>query len=104
MNCPNELCDVLLDVIRIGLLRIRVLAMRGDAAKCAREADHIHNLPSLLTHFSSDLLLFYWNTERVAFVEQSAPNDVEQFQAVWARLASHVGPDKVSGTDSSIGS
>jgi hypothetical protein len=87
MNCPNELSDVLLEVIRIGLLRIRLFATNGDATKCAQEADHIHNLPSLLTRFSADLLLFYWNTERVAFIEQNTPNDVEQFQVAWGSLA-----------------
>ena len=66
MNCPPEIADMLLEILRTGLLRIRPHAWPGEAELCAIEADHIHNLPDLLADYLRDKLVYYWDVERAA--------------------------------------
>lgn len=78
---------VLRQLIRCALLRIRNAGWKGDAALCAIEADHIHNLPGVLNpelstdHFEG-LLQFYWNTERPVYLEQRRRHRLEKGIAV----------------------
>ena len=77
MNCPPAIAEVLLQILHEGLLRIRSSGWQNDVARCAREADHLHNLPSLLSNYSPERLRYYWEAERTG---------VEPFAAHWARL------------------
>jgi hypothetical protein len=90
MNGPPEVAEIVLEILRIGLLRIRAAGWRGDAHRCAVEADHLHNLPSLLTHFSPEVLRFYWDTERPLFLNESDGDALTQFAESWNRLARFV--------------
>lgn len=90
MNCPSELSGVLLHILRTGVLRIRSLGWSGNAAQCAREADHIHNLPDLLDRYSVDRLKFYWDVERISFIKQSAGADLAMFEPLWSELGRQV--------------
>lgn len=93
-ECSNELLAPLTQLLRIGLLRIRRAASEGDAALCMIEADHLHNLPALIEHFSDELLDFYLTVEWPAFLAQlerhvaASPNcrDVRQMEPLWAAL------------------
>jgi hypothetical protein len=91
MQCPPEIAEIVCEILRTGLLRIRTL---GDAARCASEADHLHNLPGLLANYKTDLLDYYWQVERVSFVERSTPEEVQDFEPLWRLLAKHVRPPK----------
>jgi hypothetical protein len=90
MSLSPEITQVVLEILRIGILRIRALGWSGDAHRCAIEADHIHNLPALLANSSPDLLNYYLDVERAAFIGQSADasNSVEQFEPLWRKLES----------------
>jgi hypothetical protein len=55
----NEIEAQLLKILSHGLLRIRALGYEGNAKACAIEADHLHNLPSLITNFESERLSYY---------------------------------------------
>jgi hypothetical protein len=68
--CPEDVRAALTEVLRIALLRIRRAAGAGDAKLCFIEADHVHNLPQLLGHFSHDLLTFYLKVERESYRDQ----------------------------------
>jgi hypothetical protein len=85
MSQEDEVREILCDLVRIGLLRIRVLSGEGYSKECFIEADHLHNLPALIKSLQPELLSNYWNIERPAFMQQ-APN-VEEFQAHWEKLA-----------------
>jgi len=89
MNCPPEIAEILLELLRTALLRIRSLAWAGDSRRCAAEADHVHNLPDLLSNFSPERLHYYWTVERPAFLSDPGADD-PQFQELWNRLAAHV--------------
>src|SRR5438046_1138707 len=87
MQCPPEIAEILCEILRTGLLRIRALR---DADRSTLEADHLHNLPGLLANYKPELLDYYWRVERVGFVERSTPEDVQGFEPLWNILAKHV--------------
>jgi hypothetical protein len=90
MACPSAIAEILREILKTGILRIRQLAWAQDAERCAIEADHIHNLPDLLTDYSPDLLRYYWETERASFIQQSSAGDRARFDPLWAKLATHL--------------
>jgi hypothetical protein len=89
MHCPPEIAEILCEILRTGLLRIRA---SRDAHRCAVEADHLHNLPDLLANYKPELLDYYWRVERVSFATRSSPEDVQAFEPLWKALAKHVLP------------
>ena len=86
MTCPPDIATILLSILTHGLLRVRAAANSGDAAHAALEADHLHNIPALLQHYSPELLRYYWEVERPAFVAQSNPDSLALFAPLWQRL------------------
>lgn len=92
MNCPSEIAAVVLEIIQHGALSARAAGWAGDAARAAREADHIHNLPELLQCFTTDLLEHYWNVQRAGYIAESARSggNAQGFQDMWERLRPHV--------------
>jgi hypothetical protein len=91
MQCPPEIVEIVCEILRTGLLRIRALE---DADRCALEADHLHNLPGLLANYKPELLDYYWRVERVGFVERSTPEDVQGFEPLWRILAKYATSSK----------
>jgi hypothetical protein len=89
-NCPPEIARILLEMIGWGLLRIRALGWSGQADRCTVEADHLHNLPHLLADYSPQRLLYYWDVERVGFLETVQPEHLDAFETFWQQLEPHV--------------
>ncbi len=87
MNCPDDLERILLEILHMGLLRIRHFAAAGRNQRCFIEADHLHNLPALLKDYTPELLKFYWDTERSSFLNQSSTESVSQFDPLWEEVA-----------------
>jgi hypothetical protein len=87
MNCPPEVAEVLLEILSIGLLRIRAAGWSKNPSRCAIEADHLHNLPALLDNYSLERLKYYWEAEKPGFERQLSPGDLG-FQSAWSRLES----------------
>ena len=50
------------------------------------EADHLHNLPALLTKYTPDLLDYYWTVERPCFIARSNADEIRRFEPLWERL------------------
>jgi hypothetical protein len=84
MTCPSEIAQVLSDILQTGLLSIRNCGWSGH--RSAIEADHLHNLPALLANYSPDLLRYYWNAERTAYLAQIGPESASIFDPHWKRL------------------
>jgi hypothetical protein len=91
MSCPSEIADVVLKILKVGIMRIRRLGWAHEAERCAVEADHIHNLPDLLSAYSPDRLRYYWEAERISFIQQSSPVECAGFEPLWAKLGQHIG-------------
>ena len=86
MQCPADIREVVSEILTAGLLRVRSLAWAGDARRCAVEADHLHNLPSLLENYEPEKLSYYWHVEKPAFVTASRGVCLDEFEPLWARL------------------
>ncbi len=87
MTCPPEISNILLNLLTLGILRIRAHA--HDPDRCFIEADHIHNLPDLIRNYSPSALAYYWNVERTSFIEQSSQADRATFEEIWNELRPH---------------
>jgi hypothetical protein len=90
MTGSTEIAEILLDILTTGLLRVRALGWSGNAEQCAIEADHIHNVPDLLAHFSSEKLAYYWNIERTCYMTQTPTADLVVWEPMWRQLKAHV--------------
>jgi hypothetical protein len=97
MNCPPEIADIILELLQTALLRVRALGWSGNSARCAVEADHVHNLPDLLRNFSPEKLHYYWEVERPALLHEMGGKDL-QFQDLWDRLSAHVDANATTAT------
>lgn len=88
MTCPPAIADLLLAILAEGVLRCRSAGWAGDAARCAIEADHIHNLPSLIEEFSPEALHYYWEVERPAYLQQTTVAGISPatFEPFWQQL------------------
>src|SRR5690242_16044628 len=60
MTCPPGVAEIVLEILTMGLLRIRMAGWSGEGRICASEADHLHNLPELLSAYSPERLSYYW--------------------------------------------
>jgi hypothetical protein len=85
MACPPTIAEAVQSILAQGLLRIRAAAWAGDALRCAWEADHLHNLPALLTQYSPEKLAYYWQVERPEFLRRAAAAGlgVQEFEPGW---------------------
>ena len=86
MMCPLPVAEIVTAILYTGLLRIRAMGGAGDASRCALEADHLHNLPNLLTNFTPELLQFYWEVERPDYLRR-CPGGGVAFEELWAKLS-----------------
>ena len=93
MNGNDEINQILLEILRVGLLRIRVYGSSGDGDACCLEADHLHNLPALIQTFHRELLLFYYDVERPAFL-RATTREVDAFTKLWDRLGKMIEQDE----------
>lgn len=75
----------LLAILNRGLLRIRAFASGGDVAQCFIEADHLHNIPELLTLNHDELLAYYMSVTRPCFISESRVATVD-FEPFWNNL------------------
>jgi hypothetical protein len=90
MRCPPEIAAILLSILETGVLQARAAGWSGDAARAALEADHVHNLPGLLTDYSDDRLTYYWETERTAYLTGAGSDSVAAFKQLWEQLRNRV--------------
>ena len=80
----DEVKRMLLSLLQTGILRIRAFAHSHFGDRCAVEADHIHNLPGLISNPRLDLLMYYWDRERLSFIKKVPDSDA--FETDWFRL------------------
>ena len=88
MTCPPEIASILLRILTIGILRIR--SDPSDSARCLSISDHLHNLPDLIDDFRPSSLAYYWNVERLCFVDKAVEEDRAAFESLWVELAPHI--------------
>jgi hypothetical protein len=90
MTCPSRIQIPILKILECGLLRARAAAWAGDAVRSAIEADHVHDLPSLLMDFQPEKLSHYWHVARPDFLARSSEAAAPAFVTLWSALEPHV--------------
>jgi hypothetical protein len=90
MTLETEIAEILAEILTTGLLRIRALGWDGNAARCAIESDHIHNLPDLMVHYSPERLAYYWDVERPSYISQTSAPDLTVWEPLWQQLNEHI--------------
>src|SRR5262245_28419251 len=90
MTCPPDVAEVLLAILGQGVLQARASGWSGDAAQAAVEADHVHNLPELIAHYTPEQLDYYWTTERPGYLAHTRPEQAAPFRPLWERLRPYV--------------
>lgn len=92
-GCPEEVKEVVLDILYKSALAIRLAGLHGDAKYCALEAEHIHNLPGLLKNYNVEKLRYYLEAERPDYLGnlkklqgQNAPT----YEDHWRRLEKYI--------------
>jgi hypothetical protein len=89
MKCPTDVASLLLRIIGLALLNVRGFGFtKGDANRCAIEADHVHNLPDLIENFSAGALRYYLDVSRAQYRRLIAnePGTSKLFESVWDQL------------------
>src|SRR5688572_11024743 len=89
----SERDAIYLHILHFGLVRLRDTAGCGNAAYCAVEADHLHNLPSLVGESNEHRHDYYFDKERPFYLERvdrSVPGiefTLARYAELWQRLS-----------------
>lgn len=83
---PPQVREILASILHFGLMDIRGQAHAGNAARCHRQSDHLHNLPSLLNNYSPEMLDFYWSVTRATYIQDAQENELQLFAPLWEQL------------------
>jgi hypothetical protein len=65
----TELDALYIAIMDAGLTKLRDAAVAGDLDQCKAEAEHLHNLPSLIGEENRQRHLYYFSTERTAYLK-----------------------------------
>jgi hypothetical protein len=97
MHPHDDIKRILLDILRVGLLRIRAFGNSGLSDACSIEADHLHNLPMLVRSLRWEELLYYYNVEKPAF-QSRADSNTDDFRPLWDQLETQLQAEHVVKT------
>lgn len=85
-ECPEELRIALHELLYHSLLQIRSSSTEPRLVFVL--ADHVHNIPNLLSRFKPELLKFYWEVERPCFLHNlpSGTTAPQVFELLWRTI------------------
>ncbi|MDX1948786.1 MAG: hypothetical protein SFU86_25585 [Pirellulaceae bacterium] len=86
MDCPQDIAEVVLELLSHGFTRVRAFASAQEPTKCFIESDHLHNLPMLLRDYRPERLAYYWEIERPSFIAQVPERERRDLEPYWKRL------------------
>jgi hypothetical protein len=89
----EELRVILLDILRIGLLRMRVWGWNGKAGECADEADFLHNLPDMIRDMNIEAIVRFYNFNLTKIVATTGA-----YEAEWRELGTALNRMQSRGT------
>jgi hypothetical protein len=85
-SCPLDIAEIILEILNRGILRIRALSNCEPSKRCFLEADHLHNLPHILSDYRVERLLYYWEMERPSFMSKVPENELRDLAPLWEQL------------------
>ena len=89
----SERDEIYIQILHHGLLRLRDAAASGHIHHCSVEAEHLHNIPSLIGETNEQRHLYYLGQERCYYLERidrSLPGldfTLSRYVELWERLA-----------------
>jgi hypothetical protein len=75
-----------LGILERGILNVRTLLARADVEQAIVEANHIHNIPSLLSDEAAHSEGEYWEIARAGYLRDSKPGWPSAFRLMWETL------------------
>jgi hypothetical protein len=88
--------EIYIDILHAGLLFIRAAGWSNNVRICEIEADHLHNIPSLIGEKNDLRHRYYFDVERMSYIERIAKENVpselsrgtaDRYRAFWEELA-----------------
>ncbi len=70
MSYPDQINKAILEILQTACLSIRAAGWKDDTRYCALEADHVHNMPSLLLKPNLEGLKYYLEVSRADYLKQ----------------------------------
>lgn len=61
--------DCYVQLLKVGFLLLRKASDENDTEWVAKEVEHLHNIPSLIGDQNTSRHRFYWDKERVPYME-----------------------------------
>jgi len=83
-----ECRSILLEILKIEILKIRSIAHSGNAVLISAISDHIHNLPDLIKNDSEATLRYYMDVEVPCYASRVGPTP--SLSSLWDSLRSIV--------------
>jgi hypothetical protein len=83
MRSPDDIQTQLLMILEIGIVNIRYHCLAQRYHLCAVEADHVHNIPDLIEHFSVDKLAYYLEVEVAQYLRETSDQIHNGLRAPW---------------------
>lgn len=68
--CPHEVSEAIISILQESILIIRQAGSANDADWCSTEANHIHNLPLILRHYSRSRLVSYLDWAQTGYTSE----------------------------------
>ncbi|WP_158820325.1 hypothetical protein [Granulicella sp. S156] len=96
MSDKEELRSILLDLLQVGLLRIRVWGWNGRVEECAAEADRLHDVPDMIREMDVETIRRFYDFELRHFAENTATRGF--YEADWKRLGAVLDKMQSRGT------
>ena len=88
--------EVYLEILKLGLHRIRAASRRGDHRQCEIEAHHLHNIPAYIAGGDNAFHLFYLTKEvplylqRIDLKVEGTMELMREYVLLWTELESLV--------------
>lgn len=104
-NCPAEVADAITSILRESILLIRMAGNGDDADYCAVEANHIHNLPSLLRSYNRSRLERYLTWAQTAYAsgfQKRFDRPPTMFMSEWERLENYLRSTKIEAPEDGV--
>ena len=90
--------EIYIQILEYGLIALKNAAITGNVKYWATEAEHLHNVPSLIGDSNEFRHRYYFDQERVAYLEsvdRSIPEiqfTLRRYDELWAELEPLIDP------------
>ncbi|WP_027709899.1 hypothetical protein [Zooshikella ganghwensis] len=82
----TRLNEILLNILEDGITFIRHYSAQGKSTQVNIEADHLHNIPSLINNLSRERLEYYLNIEVKSYRDKVNGKPRAKLENEWSNL------------------